>query len=199
MAFCIRPLPEARDQHIHGTITDSCLSSLYDWVPSSTLLQNPSAIETEAPNSEASETQTSTTVEEAKATSEPEFPKADEQPKEPGSSTSSSKVALPSEWPSSIVPQQSDVETEDGASAGPVGLADAKTAPRPADTSLISILLTKALSWSWLLAQSDASAQVFAYMPALIAKSLKIDESLVTTVSLEAWEPPGWNGDGAEV
>lgn len=156
-------------------------------------------METEAPNPKASETQTSTTAEEAKATSEPELPKAEEQPKEPVSSTSSSKAALPSEWPSSIVPQQSDVESEDGVEAAPVGLADAKTAPRPADTSLVSVLLTKALSWSWLLAQSDASAQVFAYMPALIAKSLKIDESLVITVSLEAWEPPGWNGDGAEV
>lgn len=125
-----------------------------------------------------------------------EEPKPDE---ETASETSSAKAALPSEWPSSIVPQQAAGETEDGEPSAPVGLAEAKNAPRTPDTSLISILLTSALSWQWLLTKSDASAQVFAYMPVLIATSLKIDESQVTTVSLEAWEPPNWSGDGADV
>jgi hypothetical protein len=80
-----------------------------------------------------------------------------------------------------------------------VGLIGAKSAKRPADTSVVSILFTKALSWSWLLSQGDASGQVFAYMPVLIAGALGLDPSEIVTISLEAWKPAKWSGDGADV
>ena len=67
------------------------------------------------------------------------------------------------------------------------------------NTTLISVLLSNSLSWSWLLSNSDASAQVFAYMPELLADALKINHSEVMTSSLEAYEPPGWTGNGHDV
>ena len=92
-----------------------------------------------------------------------------------------------------------DADTPGDADAPPAGMVPGSEVEHPADSTLISILLTSALSWSWLLAQSDASAQVFAYMPQLIAEALDIDRSQVTTDSLEAWEPPGWQGAGADM
>jgi hypothetical protein len=119
------------------------------------------------------------------------------------SSTETSKPVLPTEWPSSIVPQREETDgesdDEDGEQTIPQTLAGAKLIPHEAGTTLVSILLTKALSWSWLLSQSDASAQVFAYLPVLIADSLQLKHEEVTTVSLEAWEPPGWKGEPSDV
>jgi hypothetical protein len=160
-------------------------------------LQNPSATETEPEKPAPSENEEAPAPVEEPAPIE-EIETSSEEAEALPSSTA--KAALPSEWPSSIVPQTEIAEGDESQEEdGPVGLAGAKAARRPADTSIVSILLTKALSWQWLLSQSDASAQVFAYMPVLITHALDLDKSSVVTVSLEAWEPPNWSGEGPDV
>lgn len=126
--------------------------------------------------------------------------------------SSTSAAPLPSGWPSKIVPQSPSAanetktgDTEDVDSDTDTSLVDgsdpdvAGEVEHPANSTLISVLLTSAMSWSWLLAQSDASAQVFAYMPVLISEALGIGKEQVKTDSLEAWQPPGWTGSGKDM
>ena len=93
------------------------------------------------------------------------------------SPTSSSAAAFPSQWPSVIVPVS--------------GMPAV-----PNDFMLISILFTDALSWSWLLSNSDSSAQVFAYMPQLIATVLNTTTSNIYTDSLQAYQTANSSGTG---
>lgn len=119
---------------------------------------------------------------------------------------------MPTDWPSKIVPQASndtdsandDTENEEIPAGAAQGFISPQTdasaeVNQPANSTLISILLTSAMSWSWLLAQSDASAQVFAYMPVLISEALDIEKKEVKTDSLEAWQPPGWTGNARDM
>ncbi|KAL7005359.1 hypothetical protein EMMF5_005057 [Cystobasidiomycetes sp. EMM_F5] len=88
----------------------------------------------------------------------------------PATTTSTSAAPFPTEWASVIVPANT-----------------ATTIPK--GYTLISILFGPALSWSWLLSNSDASAQAFAFMPSLIADTLNISSSNVYTDSLQAYTP----------
>src|SRR5262249_39553185 len=85
-------------------------------------------------------------------------------------------VAFPSNLPSRIVP------------------ADA-TLTQPEGTTLISILFNEKLSWEWLASQADATSQVFAFAPQLIATALSIDPSRVQTYALQAYQPAVFAGD----
>lgn len=87
------------------------------------------------------------------------------------SSTISSVAAFPTTWPRYIVP----ADTPEVA---------------PANTTLISLLLSPALNWPWIVSNSNASSQVLAYMPLLIADSLALGSAdNVTTSSLQAYQP----------
>lgn len=157
------------------------LYSPYAWVPSSSLLANPSM--STSTNTDGTDTATSSA---SKSSS--------------GLASSTSVAALPSQWPSKIVPQtDNNTDTTTTTSGGQSSAMQTGQRESPPDSTLISILLTTALSWSWLLSNADASAQVFAYMPVLLADVLHINQSAVTTDSLEAMQPPAWNGDGKEM
>lgn len=75
----------------------------------------------------------------------------------------------------------------------------AVAAAQPVDTTLISILFSDALSWTWMVSNGNASAQVFAYTPATIATALGIPTSSVQTVSLQAYQPATYNGDANSI
>ena len=163
-------------------IADISVHSPYDWVPTSSLLANPS---TEAHSTTKSQKEQSSSATKAGA----------------APSTSTSAAALPSQWPSKIVPQDDSGNTTAGTDKdNPIKTVNqAEDEEVPIESTLISILLSSALSWSWLLSNADASAQVFAYMPVLLAEALDIGQDQVTTDSLEAIQPPSWSGDGGDM
>lgn len=63
-----------------------------------------------------------------------------------------------------------------------------KQAAKPLNNRLISILFKPSLSWTWLSAQRGTSAQVFTYMPEIVAYALSIKESDVKTIQLRRYE-----------
>jgi hypothetical protein len=64
----------------------------------------------------------------------------------------------------------------------------------PQGQTLISILFTDALAWGWVLENPDASAQVFAFMPNLIATAVNISSNEVYTDKLVAYQPDTYDG-----
>ena len=63
-----------------------------------------------------------------------------------------------------------------------------KQAAKPRNNMLISILFQPSLSWTWLSVQRGTSAQVFTYMPEIVAHALSINESDVKTIQLRRYE-----------
>lgn len=95
--------------------------------------------------------------------------------------TITSAVPFPTDLPTKIVPAN--------VIANPVGNA----------TSVISILFGNALPWAWLVANGNASAQIFAYTPATIADALGIPVDQVQTISLSAFQPSGFTGNQSTI
>ncbi|KAK9896507.1 hypothetical protein P389DRAFT_180277 [Cystobasidium minutum MCA 4210] len=146
---------------------ETSTSDLYAWVPTSALLAN-SAVPT------TTETTTS-----APAESSSDSEGDDDSGEGHATSTTSSFAPFPSEWPSVIVPTNAQM-----LSASSV----------PSGNTLISILFTEDLSWAWLCANGDASAQVFAFMPTLISTAINITSSEVITDKLVAYQPENYDG-----
>ncbi|KAH9824162.1 hypothetical protein DFH28DRAFT_921653 [Melampsora americana] len=86
------------------------------------------------------------------------------------------QASFPTTWPRYIVP------------------SNTPTSP-PDNSTLISILFSNALSWPWLVTNSNASSQVLVFMPALISTALNIDPSEVVTQSLQAYQPADFAAD----
>ena len=63
-----------------------------------------------------------------------------------------------------------------------------KQATRPTNDMLISILFKASLSWTWISVQRGTSAQVFTYMPEIVAHALSIQASDVKTIQLRRYE-----------
>lgn len=183
------------------------MCSPYAWVPSSSLLADPE-------ESSKSGSKTTDTIETDNLSSwEEPSPTSDAQaPSSSGMATSTSKVSLPTNWPSRIVPQTQsknvtspaddadDSDSDDDDADADTAITDSDgTVSRPANSTLVSVLLTPSLSWSWLLSNSNASAQIFAYMPVLLANKLDLPQTSVLTDSLEAYEPPNWRGNDKDV
>lgn len=69
----------------------------------------------------------------------------------------------------------------------------------PQGNTYISILFNDQLKWSWLCANGDASAQVFAFMPSLISTAINITTSQVLTDKLVAYQPDDYDGSSGTI
>lgn len=58
---------------------------------------------------------------------------------------------------------------------------------QPSDTTSVALLFKTAMTWTWVISQADLTAQIFAFMPALIAQSIGIDAANVTTIKLSSY------------
>jgi len=69
----------------------------------------------------------------------------------------------------------------------------------PQGNTYISILFDDQLKWSWLCANGDASAQVFAFMPSLISTAINITAAEVLTDKLVAYQPDNYDGSSGTI
>lgn len=144
--------------------------SPYAWVPTSALLAN-SATPT---------TSESTTIAPSESLSDSESgDEGSQEGNNRATSTISSFAPFPSEWPSVIVPTNSQ-------------MLSAQTVPQ--NQTLISILFTEQMGWAWICSEPDASAQIFAFMPSLIGNAINITTNDVLTDKLVAYQPEDYNG-----
>lgn len=143
--------------------------SPYAWVPTSTLLANSA----EPTTTESSTVLPSDILSDGEDASDEE-----------STSTSSSFAPFPSEWPSVIVPTNAKMMSP-------------STVPQ--GNTYISILFNDQLKWSWLCANGDASAQVFAFMPSLISTAINITTSQVLTDKLVAYQPDNYDGSSGTI
>lgn len=95
--------------------------------------------------------------------------------------TITSKVSIPTNLASQIVPASSVDQTV------------------PEYSTLASILLGSSMPWNLVIENSDASGQLLAYVPELIAAALNISISEVQIQSLLAYEPESFNGNNTDV
>lgn len=84
--------------------------------------------------------------------------------------TSSVTVAPPT-WPEIVVPSN-------------------MKGARPFNTTLISILFQRSLSWYWIVTQRATTAQIFTYMPKVLSAALNLNESQVYTSKLMMFRSP---------
>ncbi|CEH15415.1 hypothetical protein CBOM_03729 [Ceraceosorus bombacis] len=62
---------------------------------------------------------------------------------------------------------------------------------QPTDTTSVAILLKPTMKWTWLASNSDTTAQVFAFLPAIIAQSVGLQPNDIVTVRLQSYYPTG--------
>lgn len=60
---------------------------------------------------------------------------------------------------------------------------------KPADATLIAILFKPTLPWAWIVEQRSTTAQIFTYMPEIIANAVSIKTLDVVTVKLRRYDP----------
>ena len=96
--------------------------------------------------------------------------------------TITSQATLPSTLASQIIPATAD-----------------QSDSAPADSSIVSLLFTSALSWPLMLDNSDAMGQVVTFVPKLVASSLNITQDQVQVQSLVAYTPDSFNGTNLDV
>ena len=88
----------------------------------------------------------------------------------PLSPTFSGTISSPSSMPVSILPAESNRTRQAGA-------------------VLISILFKSTIPWVWITTQRETTAQIFTYMPQIIAHAIQCDASDVSTVQLRRFSP----------
>ena len=88
----------------------------------------------------------------------------------PLSPTFSGTISSPSSMPVSILPAESNRTSQAGA-------------------VLISILFKSTIPWVWITSQRETTAQIFTYMPQIIAHAIQCDASDVSTVQLRRFSP----------
>lgn len=141
----------------------------YAWVPTSTLLINKAT--STSYDAAASPTSAPETLGGASTSM------VDGKP----SVTITSQAPWPSQLPSRIVPATEDDSTQP---------AEARTA---SDSTIISILLSDAMPWTWVVSSSDASGQIIYYMPLVISQALAIPADQVKTVALQAYQSTAYS------
>lgn len=102
--------------------------------------------------------------------------------------TITSQASFPTDLPSRIVPASESIDS---------GTAlNAQAAQDNVATSTISILLDDSMPWSWVVDNSDASGQIFYYVPQIVSTALEISATEVETVALQAYQTTD-SGDGS--
>lgn len=164
--------------------SSSSTSNSYDWVPTSSLVVN-------------RPTSTSSATSSASGSSSTTSPDAASQ----GVSTSTvngkpsvtitSQASFPTDLPSRIIPASDSFES---------GTAlNAQAAQDKVPTTTISILLDDSMPWSWVVGNSDASGQIFYYVPQILSSALNISATQVETIALQAYQTTDSNDGSSKI
>ncbi|BGP41757.1 hypothetical protein JCM10450v2_005823 [Rhodotorula kratochvilovae] len=173
--------------------TSTSVNTEYEWVPTSTLViaqpktttsssalgsasdSSSGSATTAAPDSSALQQGASTSIVSGKP-----------------SVTITSQVSFPTNLPSRIVPaDESESEDVSGSSSTAVSQAAADTVP----TTTISILLDDSMPWEWVVENSDASGQIFYYVPIVVTAALNVSLDTLETIALQAYQTTNSQGE----
>lgn len=118
------------------------------------------------------------------------LPKNQAQPPMRTSTASFGTGTMSSPTPSTSMPSSSASHSHASSSVPsypeavvPLGASD--TAPK--DTTSIAVLFKRTMPWMWVVEQRETAAQIFTYMPRLLATGIGSDPQAVTTKELRAY------------
>lgn len=104
--------------------------------------------------------------------------------------TITSQVSFPTDMPSRIVPADDSSSSTDESSSDHVAQAAADTVP----VTTVSILLDDSMPWEWVVENSDASGQIFYYVPVVITQALNVSLDTLETIALQAYQTTDASG-----
>ncbi|GJN92757.1 hypothetical protein Rhopal_005795-T1 [Rhodotorula paludigena] len=164
----------------------------YEWVPTSTLMiaqsRSTTASSTESATDSSSGSVTTTAPDASALQQGASTSMVSGKP----SVTITSQVAFPTNLPSRIVPDSFDdgSTTDDGtASTNALAQQDKET------ETTISILLDDSMPWEWVVENSDASGQIFYYVPIVVTSALNITLDQLQTKALQAYQTTSSTGE----
>ncbi|GAA5820388.1 hypothetical protein JCM3770_000818 [Rhodotorula araucariae] len=189
-----RPRSSSAAQTSSAVPTSTTVNTEYEWVPTSTLMvaqpktttssstlssisdSSSGSLTTAAPDSSALQQGASTSMVDGKP-----------------SITITSQVSFPTNLPSRIVPADESTaeDLSDGGKSTAVSQAAADTVP----TTTISILLDDSMPWEWVVENSDASGQIFFYVPIVVTAALNVSLDTLKTIALQAYQTTNSQGE----
>ncbi|GAA6002522.1 uncharacterized protein JCM10292_007710 [Rhodotorula paludigena] len=178
-----------------SSITSSATSTRetpYEWVPTSTLMVAQSRSTTASSTGSATDSSSGSVTTTAPDASALQQGASTSMVSGKPSVTITSQVAFPTNLPSRIVPDSFD----DGSTADDGTASTNALAQQDKETeTTISILLDDSMPWEWVVENSDASGQIFYYVPIVVTSALNITLDQLQTKALQAYQTTSSTGE----